>query len=160
MSPFFPTLVTSARSTTRISGAPRQPSERLLVAVEPGRGRGPGGRVRRLAALAALAALVAAPGVGLLAVGGRAAGLAPAPPVGLLRAGDRPPHARADLVGHHLDLRALLPVLGLPRPLLEPARDDHPVALAERVGDVGAEVAPADDVEEGGRLLPGLALPV
>src|SRR5579864_4119709 len=128
MSPFLPTLVTSARSTTRISRPRGPPSEGLLVAVEPAGGGRPGGRVGGLAAL--VAALVAAPGVGLLAVGRRsAAGLAAAAPVGLFGAGDRPPHARPDLVGDHLDLRALLAVLGLPRALLEAARDDHPVAF-------------------------------
>src|SRR5581483_6992340 len=160
MSPFLPTPPTSARSTTRISGTRSCASERLLVAVEAAGGRRAGRRVRRLAALVATAR------VGLLAVGRRAPAALPAlaalaaAPVGLLRAGDGPAHARPDLVGDDLDLRALLAVLGLPGPLLEPPGHDHPVAFAERVGDVGAEVAPAHDVEEGRGLLPGLALAV
>src|SRR5579864_4998213 len=99
MSPFLPTLVTSARSTTRISRPRGPPSERLLVAVEPAGGGRPRGCVGGLAPL--VATLVAAPGVGLLAVGGRAAAGLGAAPVGLLGAGDRPPHAGPDLVGDH-----------------------------------------------------------
>src|SRR5579883_953298 len=78
--------------------------------------------------------------------------------VGLLGVGGRPAQARADLVGDDLDLRALLAVLGLPAALLEPAVDDDPGALGQALGDVVGQAAPARDVEEGGGLLPFVAL--
>src|SRR5437879_4728541 len=66
----------------------------------------------------------------------------------------RPAKAWRDLVGDDLDDRALLAFLGLPRTLLEAARDDHPGALADRRADVLAELTPARDVEERRVLLP------
>src|SRR5262249_926559 len=74
--------------------------------------------------------------------------------------GARPGQARADLVGDDLDHAALLAVLGLPAALLEAAGDDDARALAQRLGDVLGHLAPADDVEEAGLLLPLLRLAV
>src|SRR5690606_4998119 len=55
-------------------------------------------------------------------------------------------------VGDDLDGGAGLPLLGLPRPLLEAAGHDDTGALAQRVDDVLAQGLPGGDVEEGGGL--------
>src|SRR5439155_4286790 len=89
---------------------------------------------------------------------GRAAAIAAAggtaAPVALGHGGGGPAQARTDLVGDDLDDRALLAVVGLPRPLLEPAGHDDAAALRQRLAGVLAHRAPCDDVEERRRLLP------
>src|SRR5205807_2828501 len=82
------------------------------------------------------------------------------PPVVLANLGGGPAEAGTDLVGHHLDLRALVALLGLPRALLEAARDDHPRALLEGFAGVLGHLPPADDVEERHRLAALVRLPV
>src|SRR5262249_7942256 len=75
-------------------------------------------------------------------------------------AGRGPPQAGADVVGHDLDHAALVAVLGLPGTLLEPAGHDDSRALADRLAHVLGHLAPADDVEEAGLLLPFLGVAV
>src|SRR5690606_34919158 len=96
--------------------------------------------------------------VAAAAAAGGAAGRAVA--ADLLDAGGGPAQRGADLVGHDLDLRALVAVLGLPGALLEAAGDDDAVTLGDGLRHVVGEVAPADDVEEGGLLLPLVVLHV
>ena len=57
-------------------------------------------------------------------------------------------------------LRPLVALGGLPAALLEAARDDHPRPAGEALAHVLRHLAPADDVEERGRLLPLLGLAV
>src|SRR5690606_837822 len=102
---------------------------------------------------------------GLVGHGAAAAAAAPAPVAAvaafvLRDLGRGPAQARPDLVGDDLDDRASLAVGRLPRALLEAAAHDDAGALLERLADVLRQVAPAGDVEEGGALLPLLALPV
>src|SRR5205823_2361094 len=63
-------------------------------------------------------------------------------------AGRGPSEAGADLVGHDLDLRALLTVWCLPRALIEPAGDDDARALGQAFRRVLCHLLPADHVEE------------
>src|SRR3954447_2321073 len=107
--------------------------ERLLVAARVGGlrivGRGPAAGAGRVAA-ATFAAVV------------------------LGDLGGRPAQARAELVGHHLDHRALLAFLRLPRALLEATVHEDPGPLLQRVRRVLAEGPPGGDVEERGLLFP------
>ena len=89
---------------------------------------------------------------------GRVAGRRPT--LGPLDLGGGEAQARSDLVGHDLDLGAALAVLGLPGPLLDPAGHHHPHALGQAQRGVLGQLPPAHHVEERGRLLPLLGLPV
>src|SRR6266540_2244387 len=62
--------------------------------------------------------------------------------------------AGADLVGVDLGHRALVALGGLPGALPQPAGDHHPVALAQRVGEVLGLVAPDVDLVERGFAVP------
>jgi len=68
------------------------------------------------------------------------------------------PEAGPDVIGHDLDLGPPLTSVGLPAPLLQAAGDEHPAALGQAEGHVLGQVPPADDVEEGDRLLPLLGV--
>src|SRR5580765_1178553 len=61
--------------------------------------------------------------------------------------GRGPAQARTDFVGDDLDDRPLLAVLGLVRPLLEAAVEDHASPLLQRVRHVLAQGGPGGDVE-------------
>src|SRR5205823_1514557 len=74
--------------------------------------------------------------------------------------GGGPPKAGPDLVGDDFDLRPLLAVVGLPRPLLQAAGDDDPRALRQRLAGVLGHLSPAHDVEERHRLAALVRLPV
>src|SRR5207237_8095102 len=107
----------------------------------------PSAEIRALGRLGAAAALAAPTSP---------TGIARATPVGLLDDRGRPAQARRHLVGHDLDDAALLAFL-LVAALLEPAGDDDPCPLLERLGHVLGQLPPADDVEEARRLPPSSA---
>src|ERR1700688_3036763 len=139
MSPFFPTPEMSLRRRTFIS-------EVLLVDPVAGPGgplgglggrRPAGGRgCPRLSTVAGPLALV------------------------LRHLGGRPPQAGTDLVRDDLHLRALVAVLGLPRPLLEAAGHDDARAAGETLRRVLGHLTPAHDVEERRGLFPFLGLAI
>src|SRR5436853_7313033 len=133
MSPFLPTFSTSARSTTRTSHLARAGHglEGFLVVGVGGRGlRGRGART---------AAPAPTPS--------RSVG-AGAPALVLGDAGRRPAQAGPDLVGHDLDLRALVTIGRLPRALVEAPGDDDPGPLGQALRGVLRHLLPADHVEE------------
>ena len=110
-----------------------------------------------------------APAGGSLAESATAATPAPPPPLHPVAAvaalvaadlGGGPAEAGAHLVGHDLDDRAALAVLRLPRALLEAPGHHDPGPLLQRLAHVLGQVTPARDVEEGGALLPLLAVAV
>src|SRR5207249_368168 len=78
---------------------------------------------------------------------------------GALGLGGGPPQRGANLLGRDLHDGALLALVGLPAPLPELPDDDHAVALAEGVGEVGGQVPPGGDPVEGGvAVAPGVAV--
>src|SRR5919197_3168802 len=73
--------------------------------------------------------------------------------------GDGEPAARPDLVGLHLDNRALLALRGLPGAGTQPTDHDRAGALDQRLGDVLGLLAPHVDPEERGvAVLPALTV--
>jgi hypothetical protein len=62
--------------------------------------------------------------------------------------GDSPLEASRDLVGLDLGHRTALPLRGLPRALPEPPQHHDPVALVQRLGQVGSSLPPGVDPEE------------
>src|SRR5438105_3978131 len=162
MSPFLPTFSTSERSTTRTSHLVRAGHDQRAR-----RGLGDvGAIVAADHALEGFLVVGVAAGRGL---GGGGAGVATATPsrpvagtpvLVLGDAGRGPAEAGADLVGHDLDLRALLTVGVLPRALVEAAGDDDPRALGQALRGVLGHLLPAHHVEERRCLLPLLGLAV
>src|SRR6266545_534984 len=75
-------------------------------------------------------------------------------PLGAFELGGVELQAGADLVGVDLGHRPLVALGGFPGALAQPAGDHHPVALAERVGEVLGLVAPDVDLVEGGLPVP------